>query len=503
MKLDVKRNAINNIKYGMIFRTISTIMPFVIRTVIINVLGTEMLGLNSLCSSILQVLNLTELGFSDAVVNSMYEPIAKDDKGTICKLLQYYKRIYRYVGMTILIIGLLIMPFLKYFIRDEEIIDANIYLVYILFLCNTTLGYFLYAYKQSLWKAFQRFDLYCKVGSVINGVMYALQVLVLIVTKNFYVYIIIMLIMTVVYNLFFSYILDRNYPQYRCEGEISNSQKREIKDKVYGLMINKCSSMSRNSLDTIFVSSFIGISIAAIYSNYYYVLIAVSNVMLIISNSLLAGVGNNIVLKSPQENYKDLTNVNFVYLLLSGACSIYMLCLLQPFMRLWVGEDNLLDFSVVVCFSLYFVVLKMSDVRALYSNAIGLWWKNRWWSIIQIIANVLLNFVGCYFMGVLGVVVATIFTMFCIDFIYGNKVLFRCYFGEKYWEFIKINICYLFVAVLLGLVALFLCEGVQVSSLIVTLIIRTVICTIVIILGYGCIFRKKIRNLIVIFRGKN
>ena len=72
-------NAIRNMAWGTIERLIMIIIPFITRTVIIQILGSEYLGLNSLFASILQVLNLSELGFSSAIVFSMYKPIAEKD----------------------------------------------------------------------------------------------------------------------------------------------------------------------------------------------------------------------------------------------------------------------------------------------------------------------------------------------------------------------------------------------------------------------------------------
>lgn len=57
----------------------------------IYLMGVEYLGLNSLFTSILQVLNLAELGVGSAMVYSMYKPIAENDKSTICALLKLYK----------------------------------------------------------------------------------------------------------------------------------------------------------------------------------------------------------------------------------------------------------------------------------------------------------------------------------------------------------------------------------------------------------------------------
>jgi len=83
MKLERSKNAVRNIKAGLFSKIINLFGPFIVRTVFIYTLGAEYLGLNSLFSSILTVLSLSELGFGSAVVFSMYKAIADDDTDTI------------------------------------------------------------------------------------------------------------------------------------------------------------------------------------------------------------------------------------------------------------------------------------------------------------------------------------------------------------------------------------------------------------------------------------
>ena len=80
MKFDVKSNAKRSIVVGIFNKVILMVLPFIVKSIINNCLGAEYLGLNSLFSSILQVLMLSELGFSSALVYHMYQPIADNDQ---------------------------------------------------------------------------------------------------------------------------------------------------------------------------------------------------------------------------------------------------------------------------------------------------------------------------------------------------------------------------------------------------------------------------------------
>ena len=87
MKIERRKNAKNNILFGILLKLYNILLPFLMRTAMIYYLGVEYLGLNSLFTSILHVLNLAELGIGSSMVFAMYKPIAVDDRSTLCALL--------------------------------------------------------------------------------------------------------------------------------------------------------------------------------------------------------------------------------------------------------------------------------------------------------------------------------------------------------------------------------------------------------------------------------
>lgn len=104
------KNAKRNILFGVLNRITMILFPFVIRTVMLYILGSEYLGLDSLFSSILNFLSLAELGVGSALVYSMYKLIAEKDPELICALLNLYRRLYRYIGSFIFGVGVILVP---------------------------------------------------------------------------------------------------------------------------------------------------------------------------------------------------------------------------------------------------------------------------------------------------------------------------------------------------------------------------------------------------------
>ena len=490
MKLAKAKNAKRNIVAGVANKIITMILPFLVRSVIIYKLSADYLGLNNLFSSILQVLNLSEMGFSNAVVYSMYKPIADNDTKTICALMNFYKKVYRVIGFIVLGIGLLLLPFLGNLINGDYPQGINIYYLYLFYLANTVLSYWMFAYKNAILNAFQRTDIISNVNTISLGGMYVAQIAILFATKNYYLYVTMMPFFTVLQNLLIAHESTRLYPQYVCEETISINIISGIKKQVSGLMITKLCAVSRNSFASIFVSAFLGLTVTAIYGNYYYVMNAVIAILNVIGNAFLAGVGNSIVTDSCEKNYADLTKINFIYMWLSGWCTACLLCLFQPFMKLWVGEELMFSMPIVILFCIYFYSLEMGVIRGVYSDAAGLWWENRYRAIAESLANIILNYVLGKYFGVAGIIIATLASLLVINFGLGSQIVFKHYFKNgKLKEYFKYHGIYALVTLIVCSVTYFMTSILTLDG-ILGLVVRFVICCIVPNILYVAIYYR-------------
>lgn len=484
------KNAKRNILAGLADKTVHLIFPFIIRSVTIQVLGAEYLGLGSLFTSILQVLNLAELGFSSAVTYNMYKPIAKGDKKTICALMNLYKKIYRIIGVTILAAGLAILPFIRNFISGDIPDGANIYILYCLYLFSTVSTYFLFAYKSALLDAHQRNDIVSNVHAVIGLLQFIAQILVLLISRDYYLFIIVQCVTAVLNNILVAIIAKKKYPQYVCEGEISKEHRKDIRRKVTGLMVYKVCATTRNSLDSVFISSMVGLTATAIYSNYFIIMSAIIGIMSIFSSSLTASVGNSLVTETEEKNYRDMKKFNFMYMWISGWLTVCLACLYQPLMQLWMGEENMFPFGIAILFCIYFYTLKMGDIRALYSDAKGLWYENRYRTIAESVLNVILNAVLGYFFGVPGIIIATLISLFIFGFAYSAQILFKHYFVHyKVSKFYLQHATYALVTIVIGVPTYFICSFIDLNG-VCGLVVKGLICVVFPNILYLLIYRN-------------
>lgn len=442
------KNATRGIGAGLLNRFITLVLPFVVRSLLIKNIGIDYAGLNGLYSSLLQVLNVAELGFSAAVVYSMYKPIAENDDATICALLNYYRRIYFIIGLVVLAVGSTAFPFLSRLINDTPPEGANIYIIFGLYLISTSVSYLLYGYKTSLLDAYQRVDVIQHIGTIISLLTSILQILVIVLFDNFYAYVTVIPFIAVVRNIIVSRIVDKLFPQYRCKGTISKELRKDIRKKVIGLSIQKICSVSRNGIANILISAFISLSIVGIYNNYLLILTSLTGILSLVPVSMTAGIGNYVQTATKHENYKALQRFNLMYMIISTICAVCLFSLYQPFMELWMGKKYMFDYSTVVLLVLYFYILKMGDIRSIWVDAVGLYWEIRWRAVFESVLNIGLSLIFVKIWEINGLLAGSLISLFMINFLYSSSITFKYYFGySNLLSFYSIQVFHLIVMV--------------------------------------------------------
>lgn len=481
------KNTKRNMASGIAYKIVAMLLPFIVKTIMIYTMGVYYTGLNSLFYSILQVLNLAELGFSSAIVYNMYKPLAENDTDMVCALLYYYRKIYYIIGLIVFVLGMVILPFIPKLINGAYPKDVNIYVLFLLYLLNSVLSYWLFAYKASLFSALQRSDILNKVYMSTLLFMNIGQLCVLIFTQDMYLYVIVAIATTLLNNALIQILSIKKYPQYFCRGNLERSIRKGILKQVTGIMLEKFGDTFRNSFDSIIISSFIGLSFVTIYSNYYYVFSSVYAVLLIISNSMVASVGNSVAKETIEKNYNDLIRFQFIFCGIICFCCTSCFCLYQPFMMLWVGEKLMFPFLEMSLFCIYFFVLNINNTCQMYYVANGLWWNAKVFTVLEAVGNLLLNILLGKILGVKGVLIATIITIFFFQFVPRTYITFKFYFKKSPCNYYLSTLLYGVVSIISSIVSHLACELVKTNG-IVGLFIRLCICVVISITVFTVVF---------------
>lgn len=442
MKLARTQNTFRNTAWGAIYRLVALIGPFAVKTIIIKKIGMEYSGLNTLFNSILTVLNLANLGFSSSLVYTMYDAVAREDNRAICAMINFFRKVYRIIGLVILAMGIAVMPFLPQLVGEECPPDANLYVMFSMYLSATVLDYVLFGYVNAIFSAYQREDSRLKIMTVRYVVQYLLQIVILAVFGNYYAYLLTLPLMVIPNSLANYYAAKKQYPQIRCEGTLSKEVKRSVYQRVRTLFGHSVGNTLLVNVDSILISSFLGLSVQSLYSNYYYILTAVNGVVEIVTNGARAGIGNKLIVDTEEENHSLFLNLTYGWVALIGLCATCMLCLYQPFIGgIWIGEEGLMGNRVVLCLTLLFYTWMFRILQLTYRDAGGLWTKDWAKPLVAMVVKLVFSVVLVRLTNdVIGILLPTIFVLALIYFPWEAWVLYQNLFHRSWKPYMK-KIC--------------------------------------------------------------
>lgn len=480
------RSSSKNVFFGMLQQFITLILTFVTRTVFIKYLNIELLGVNSLFSNILTVLSIADLGFGTAILYSMYKPIAEKDEKKLCELMNFYKKIYTKIALIIFIIGISLLPFLKYLIKENNI--DNIELYYLLFLIDSVVSY-LYAYKVNIINADQKTYIIKEYTLVFYIIRSILQCIVIIIWKNFFIYLLIQILTTMSINIYGAYIAKKMYPFINNKGELDNEEKNKIIDNVKSLFIYKIGGVILNNTDNILISSILGVAIVGYYTNYYTIINAISSITLIIFSTITYSVGNLVASDSKKKQYEIFKKLEFFVTILFSFTSITLVILMDDFIKCWLGSEYIIDFPTVIAIVLNFYMYGVLNSIFMYRDTTGLFNKTKYLSIITSIINIMLSIVLGNIIGLFGIIIATAISRLLTSFWYEPYTLHKIYFSKSTKNYFKFRILNIFYSVCISCILFIIFKKFQVDNWL-DFIIKGIFTGFLIIISMILIYRK-------------
>lgn len=484
MKNNRLKNSIYNSFSNLLINLTITIFSFIVRTIFIKKLGEQCLGLDGLFTNILSLLSLAELGFSSAINFSLYEPLAKKDYNNLSKLMNFYKNSYKKIGIFILLVGLMLTPFLNVFIKGYEV-DIYVYIIYILYLLNTSLSYFT-SYTSSLIEADQKNYKLTKIKFIFNFIVYGCQLIVLIIFESYIFYLLSLLIFRQIERIITYFHIKKMYPDvnFKCNEKINDKESFKIKENLKGIIFHKIGEYAVNGTDNILISSIVNITATGIYSNYLSITSVVKNLIGSVINATTASFGNLNVTEnsSTKKNVFDL--IDFVSFFITGLCVINLYFCLSPFIEFWIGNKyNLNSLCIlVICLNFYFncILLPVNVVK----NSSGLYYIDRYIPILQAIINLIFSIVLGLKFGIIGIFLGT--TLSYIFTVTWTKplIIYKKVFNASFLEYLIKLIKNIVILILSGTIAKCIFDIINISNLLLTIFIYIVISSFIFIIIY-------------------
>lgn len=420
-------NMVKNSYYAIVAQFVTVFMRAVTQIIFVRTLNAEYLGINGLFSNILTMLSLAELGVGGAILFNLYSPVAEHNEKRIKALMNFYKGTYTKIGFFVLLVGLGLTPFIDFFIKERPNID-NLELIFVLYILNNALSYFC-IYKQSILIANQQNYIVFKTTIFKDLFMYAIQIVTLLTMKNFFLYLIVMVIATIVGNIVNSKIADRRYPYIINNTEkLGQEERKKIYKDVYASMAHRIGGVVVFGTDNLLISRFIGVVTVGIYSNYVFVLSAVKGFISKLYDALVASIGDLVNTESDDKIYQVYRQLYFISFCISSFIAIGFSCLVNPLVKIIFGEDYLLPKYIVLLIAVNFYFTDLAAMRAItnkFKVAQGLFWYDRHKPYIESVINLVASIILLKIIGLPGVLLGTFISTICTGFWIEPFVLYK------------------------------------------------------------------------------
>lgn len=464
------------------------LLSFVERMVFNRFFIEDYLGLYSFYYNVLGILTSIELGLPTAIAYALYAPLEYNNIEQITAIVDFYKRISKLMGTIILIAGIALLPFLKYFIKTEIPI-GEVQRYFIMYLLGVVCTYFISARKILLTANQEQY----KITFVTNltwTLLYIAEIAVAITTKSFYWYSACILISAIARNIILNILTRKEFPEKKLNPKprIASDIKKKILRNYKGLVSNSIGRMMVSSTDSILISTMVGTAFLGRYSNYQMITSGLLSIAIILPNSITASIGNAGVTESRRTMSKSFETLNLSSFFIYSTLTILLMNIINPIVSVFFGNRTIGDSSVIlICINFY--ISSLRELLLTYKSSLGLYWEDRKRPFAEGVSNLVISIVLGHFWGFNGIILGTIITNICINLVIEPQVIFHNgLYRSTVWYYISL-IRRFALTVLLIAITTYINSFLQLSGILL-IITRAIISLALTVICYFVIYRK-------------
>lgn len=429
------KNLFMNVFIGYIAQIGIMLLSFIGRRIFVEFLSVEYLGINGLYGNILSVLAIAELGLGNVTQFFLYKPIAEGKYSYTNSLFGYFKKLYTIIAVIVLLFGLALIPFLKYIVNGN-LNQIELIIYYVLFLLNSVVTYFS-APHISLLAASQDNRLHKIVTLFTSLILTLLHIVVLLIFKNYMVYVVATLITTILNVVIINILCGKKYP-YIKKAQYNNEliNKIDIINKLKATFVYKIGAVIVNNTDNILISLMVGTTEVGLYSNYYMPISAIQTCLAIITTSLISGIGNLSANGNKNHMYKVFKLMIWFYHFIGATFGILLYFLVDEFISLWLGREFVMNKIVVFAIAMNFYTSNVISPVWMFRETNGLFEKVKYLLLCTALVNVIASVVLGNYMATAGILLATSIARILTQVWYEPNILIKNVFNKsqkEYW----------------------------------------------------------------------
>lgn len=404
--------SILNAEVNLLFYFLSLVLVFFSRKVFLDCLGKEFIGLAGTIGNILGYLNLAELGIGSCISFFLYKPLQSNDRVSTQEILSVFGYLYRWIGLIILAVGIIISLFLPIIFASASLGLGIIYFTYFTFLSSSLIGYFI-NYRQILLAADQKEYLVAIYFQSARMVKTAIQIFLTLSYHNLFIWVAIEFLFEIIGCIFLNWKINRVYPWLK----VNKNNGRHLLKKYPGILkntrqifIHRIKDFVLRQSDEIFIFAFTTLEMVTMYGNYSMIISKLTLLFNSVLNSVGAGIGNLIAEGDKKKMLSVFWELTTIRHFVAGFICFSIYNFIEPFISLWLGGEYILDKTILVLFTIYIYIANSRGVVDSYNHSHGLY-GDVWAAWAELIINVSVTIAGGLLWGISGILLGKIVSL--------------------------------------------------------------------------------------------
>ena len=482
MKIDLRartENTARNTAIGLISQLVQIVSSFLCRMVFVRMLAEAYLGVNGLFGNVIAILAISELGIGGAITYELYQALAHNREEEIKSLMDFYKKAYTVIGLVIAAAGIAILPMINQWVPSSPSIHEDMRVLYLFYLANTVISYF-FSYRISIIQAAQQNYILTLIHTVVTIAQNFLQIIILLTTKNFLLYLTIQVSATFFYYFLSSRMAVKMFPilNDRNIQPLKDEQKKRMFTNTKDLFITSLSQKLVNQTDNIIITALGGLVSTGLNSNYSLLIMTLISVTAKINDAIQGSIGNVNAVEDDEKKLQLFDEIHFFFFWFYAWCTICFILLVQDAIALFFGSNYVMPFAVAVITGVNFYTTEQGAVSNIFKNTMGLFRYGKYVSLVTGIINVVLSVLLGKQYGVAGILAASFISLALTTRWYFPYVTFKYGMHAKPSHFFRRDLRYWAELVLVFLITWFLCTRLELMP-VLNLLYRGILCLIV------------------------
>lgn len=478
-----------NASVAIIGRMIAILLGFAARVVFTHTLNEDYVGINGLFSDILNVLALSELGVGTAITYALYKPIAEGDFEKQKSLMLFFKKMYYLIAAIVFVSGLCVIPFFGILIKNTPNVD-HLIILYLMYLLNTVLSY-IGVYKRTLVDAYQMNYISVLIQTMSWALQNVIQIVILLLTRNFILYLSILILATILNNIVITVKADRMFPFLKDKNtaELSKEDKKSIFNDIKAMLMHKIGNVVVNNTDNLLLSALVGTTSVGLYSNYFLIIGSVKQILEQFFQSINASVGNMGAIEDKARIKKIFEATFFLGQWLYGLSAVCMFQILDSFVGFSFGKQYVFAKEITLILCINFYITGMRQATLVFRDSMGLFKYDRYKAIPEALINIVVSLVLGRMFGTIGIFIGTLVSTVTTSLWVEPYVLYKHRIEESSKRYFLKYALYLSVTVILWTGQYYLLNMLNLDGLKGS-ILKTLICFVVTNLVYLLLYFK-------------